>query len=110
MGWKKIGNGVSIIFTQGKEVITLDLIASPLKQKEILLLLDEYFYLLAPSKRNEKTEPYNKNPNILADWSLYEPVVQRIFMGRFGSRLEYMKAYYMERYGTNKITQANNLN
>eukprot|EP01027_Heterolobosea_sp_BB2_P009525 GEZU01014029.1.p1 GENE.GEZU01014029.1~~GEZU01014029.1.p1 ORF type:complete len:825 (-),score=258.10 GEZU01014029.1:123-2384(-) len=97
LNWGRSDAGFFIKFNnhQGEEE-TLNLHASSIQSKELLALLDEYFALLPEDYKHEDTVPMNPSPVGIPDASLFAPPKKRIFFGKFGSRLEYLKGYYME--------------
>jgi hypothetical protein len=84
------------MFEEGEDVKTLSLLTSPIKLKEILDLLDEFYALLPDDWRDSMKKPNNSKPVILDRPFDYVAPQKRVFLGRFGSRLEYLKGYYME--------------
>jgi hypothetical protein len=91
------------MFEEGEEIQTLSLLTTNLKQKEILDLLDEYYALLPEDWRDSMKKPNNSKPVILDRPFDYLPPQKRTFLGRFGSRLEYLKGYYMECCAMSKV-------
>ncbi|KAL0482079.1 hypothetical protein AKO1_013259, partial [Acrasis kona] len=96
VAWTKKDVGFDIMFEEEDIVQSLTLITSDVKRKEILDLLDEYYVLLPDDWRNSMKKPNNSKPVVLDRPVDYLPPQKRTFMGRFGSRLEFLKGYYME--------------
>ncbi|KAF0974317.1 hypothetical protein FDP41_006927 [Naegleria fowleri] len=94
--WHLSDDGVDICFYENDEVHTISILTPPLKRTMIVALIDEYYALLPEKMKNDRVKPNNPKPFLLNDSSLYLDPVQRTFLGRFGSRLEYLKGYYME--------------
>jgi Ran GTPase-activating protein (RanGAP) involved in mRNA processing and transport len=94
--WRKTDIGLDIMFEERDELQCISLATTPLKQKEILGLLDEYYALLPDKLKSPRVKPNNPEPIMLDDASMYVEPKKRVFLGRFGSRLEYLKGYYME--------------
>lgn len=94
--WKLQDYGLEISFYHKNEPLTLIITASTIKLKEITSLLDEYFALLHSQQKNAETVPNNAKPFLLNSCDAYLHFPARVFLGRFGSRLEFFKAFYME--------------
>ena len=95
LSWEKSDNGIIIrhCLRSGQEE-TVPLQAPEVRSNDMLELLDIYYAL--SDKKNEETEPNNAKPKNLPSPDIFAPPRERVFLGRFSSRLEYLKGYYME--------------
>ena len=104
IAWEKTEEGISIRFclqSGDEEVVRFQV--SSVQAKEILTLLDEYFALLPEEYKHVDTMPNNEHPPDIPDPKLFLAPKKRIFFGKFGSRLEYLKGYYMESCAVSQI-------
>jgi hypothetical protein len=63
---------------------------------EVLVLLDGYFALYPESLKTNEHKANNPWINMLGTSDMYEAPRKRVFTGRYGSRLEYLKSDYLE--------------
>jgi hypothetical protein len=97
ISWKLLNNNsIEVKYEDAGEEESINLISQPLKAKQIVLLMDEYFALIPEQMINKKTVPNRIIPYYTEKKNLFKPFINRKFLDRFNSRLEYMKAFYME--------------
>lgn len=96
VSWRDSDQGIEISFQKDNQMESLLLELSSVKREQMLMLLDGYYALLPKDRKREDHIPNDPNPNILPVSGLFKPPEKRGFFGRFRSRLEYLKGYYME--------------
>ncbi|KAL9650371.1 hypothetical protein ABK040_016438 [Willaertia magna] len=103
LSWKKCKEGMEIEYIE-KLSDTMVIVCNEQKSAIMLSLLDDYYYLLPESMKKQETTPNNPTPCVASDASMFKEPVKRVFLSKFGSRLEYLIAYYMELCGRGNVT------
>ncbi len=92
--WSENFDSVEITYTNAaKEISSKNFALSDDQRKDLLELLDAYYFLYPEDMKNSNTLPRNPQPIILPSASMYSRPSKRVFTGRFKSRLGYLKGY-----------------
>eukprot|EP00761_Pharyngomonas_kirbyi_P012286 gb/GECH01012313.1/.p1 GENE.gb/GECH01012313.1/~~gb/GECH01012313.1/.p1 ORF type:complete len:850 (+),score=157.41 gb/GECH01012313.1/:1-2550(+) len=94
--WSKKARSVTVVYrTEAGDRTCKFTSEMQYQTREIVSLLDEYFSLLPHHLRNSDTTPFSM-PRGLPSPSLFLDPPQRRFLGRFSSRLEFLKMFYIQ--------------
>lgn len=89
-GWKYLDEeGIEIISNENIKLYGSE-------SHQVIELLDEYYYLLPNSYKKEEIVPFNDKPHVISNNEMFREPTKRIFLSKYGSRLEFLKGFYME--------------